>query len=102
MNIQKLLPCRQTHTIHSLDALRCVPNLIRGSGFKQEQMTSNIIRWHPKQQIATTETKEANETTQPKSPIYQRNDRNETADTSETTKTSKNTEYMEALSVAKL
>ena len=90
MNIRKLLPRRHTLSFPHWLPLRSAPKSERGSGFKQGQMTSNIIRWHPKQQNATTETREATETTQSKSSIYQGNDQNETAETSETTKTSKN------------
>ena len=88
MNIRKLLPRRHTGSFPHWLPLRSAKSE-RGSGFKQGQMTSNIIRWHPKQQNATTETKEATETTQSKSSIYQGNVQNETAETSETTKTSK-------------
>ena len=84
MNIRKLLPRRHTRLIRQWLPLRSAPKSEQG------QMTSNIIRWHPKQQNATTETREATETTQSKSSIYQGNDQNETAETSETTKTSKN------------
>ena len=55
---------RSNHSHHAM-TLRSE----RGNGVKQGQMTSNIIRWHPQQQNATTETRASAETTQSKSSI---------------------------------